>query len=46
MTTQASDEKARKQAAILQKRRVALVEAMRKDVVRLRKIIHGRPGKK
>lgn len=39
MTTQSSDEKAHKQAAQLQKRWQALVEAMRRDVQQLRKII-------
>jgi hypothetical protein len=46
MTTQSSDEKARKQAALLQKRRQALVEAMRKDIQQLRKIIRGKNDKK
>jgi hypothetical protein len=39
MTTQIADEKARKLAARLQKRRAALVKAMRLDVLQLRKII-------
>ena len=43
MTTQAADEKARKRAANMQKRRVALAKAMEKDLLRLRKIIHGQP---
>lgn len=46
MTIQSSDEKARKQAAQLQKRRQALVEAMRRDVQQLHKIIRGKNEKK
>jgi hypothetical protein len=46
MTTQSADEKARKRAAQLQKRRQALMEEMRKDVQQLRKIIRGKSGKK
>ena len=46
MTTQTADEKARKRAANLQKRRAALVEAMQKDVRQLRKIIHGKGRQK
>jgi cytochrome c556 len=46
MTTQSSDEKARRQAAQLQKRRQALMEAMRRDVQQLRKIIRGKNDKK
>jgi len=46
MTTQSSDEKVRKRTAQRQKRRKALMEAMRKDVQQLRKIIRGQTGKK
>jgi hypothetical protein len=46
MMTQSSDEKARKQAAHLEKRRQALVAAMRRDVQQLHKIIRGKNGKK
>jgi hypothetical protein len=46
MTTQKADDKARKRAEYLRKRRVALVEAMQKDVRQLRKIIHGQENKK
>jgi hypothetical protein len=45
MTTQSSDEKARKQAARLLKSRQALTEAMKRDVQQLRKIIRGKTGK-
>jgi len=45
MTTQSSDEKARKLAMRLQKRRQALMEAMRRDVQQLRKIIRGKNDK-
>ncbi len=46
MTMPSSDEKARKRMAQLQKRRQALMEAMRKDVQQLRKIIRGQAGKR
>jgi hypothetical protein len=46
MTTQATDEKARKREARLRKRREALIRAMNKDVRQLRKIIHGQDDKK
>ena len=46
MTTQSSDEKARKIAAKIQKRRQALMEAMNRDVQQLRKIIRRETGKK
>lgn len=46
MTTQSSDEKARKKAAQLQRRRRALVEAIRRDVQQLRSIIRGKKDKK
>lgn len=42
MTTQSSEEKARKLAMRLQKQRQALMEAMRRDVQQLRKIIRGK----
>jgi hypothetical protein len=46
MTIQKSDDKARKRTEHLRKRRVALVEAMQRDVRQLRKIIHGQGNKK
>ena len=46
MTIQKSDDKARKRMEHLRKRRAALVEAMQKDVLQLRKIIHGQENKK
>jgi hypothetical protein len=46
MTTQSSEEKARKQAAHLQKGRQALLEAIKRDVQQLRKIIRGKSDKK
>jgi hypothetical protein len=46
MTIQKADDKARKRTEHLRKRRVALVEAMEKDVRQLRKIIHGQGNKK
>jgi hypothetical protein len=44
MTTRIADEKARKLAARLEKRRAALVKAMRLDVLQLRKIIRRDSG--
>jgi hypothetical protein len=44
MTTQTAGEKARKLAARLQKRRAALVKAMRSDIRQLHEIIHRRTG--
>jgi hypothetical protein len=46
MTTQKADDKARKRMEYLRKCRVALVEAMQRDVRQLRKIIHGQGNKK
>jgi hypothetical protein len=46
MTTQSAEEKARKQAAQLQKRRQALLEAMKRDVQQLHKIIRGNRSEK
>ncbi len=46
MTTQSSDDKARKLAIRLQKQRQALMEAMRRDVQQLRKIIRGKNDKR
>ncbi len=46
MTTQSSDDKAKKQAVRLQKRRQALLEEIKKDIQQLTKIIHGKGGKK
>jgi hypothetical protein len=43
MTKESAEEKARKRAARLRKRREALVREMRKDVLQLRQIIRG-PG--
>ena len=45
MSTQTANEKARKLAARLEKRRAALVNAMQLDILDLRKIIHGGSSK-
>jgi len=46
MTTQIQDRKATKQAERLAKRRESLLKAMRKDVLKLQRIVRGRSGKK
>jgi hypothetical protein len=46
MTIQKANDKARKRTEHLRKRRLALVEAMQKDVRQLRTIIHGQGNKK
>lgn len=46
MTVQKADDKARKRMEHLRKRRVALAEAMQKNVRQLRKIIHGQENKR
>lgn len=46
MTTQSSDEKAKKRAARIQKRRQALLMEMKRDIRQLSKIIRGESGKK
>lgn len=46
MTTQSSDEKARKRAARRQKRQQALLEEIKRDLQQLSKIIRGKSDKK
>ena len=46
MTTQKTNDKAKKRAEYLRKQRAALIKVMEEDVRQLRKMIHGQKGKK